>query len=90
MRATPNLGVVNPSLRIAEVVLELRGAVLAGTGTAWRIGGTDPQAHNDPDGPRPVQIEEFELQGVGEQLRLAPCSVTLYAFDLLAPAAGRD
>ncbi|MCU0781926.1 MAG: hypothetical protein MUF04_12605 [Akkermansiaceae bacterium] len=77
------LAVVNPNLTAMEVPLAVTGAKLKGTGTRWQIAGTDPQAYNDPDtAPNRVTIEESPLKGPVGRLTLAPCSVTLIAFDV--------
>ncbi len=77
------LAVVNPNLTAMEVPLAVTGAKLKGTGTRWQIAGTDPQAYNDPDtAPNRVTIEESPLKGPVGRLTLAPCSLTLIAFDV--------
>lgn len=82
-RSKLTLAVVNPSLTAVEVPLAITGAKLKGTGTRWQIAGTDPQAYNDPDtAPNRVAIEEAPLSGPVDRLTLAPCSVTLIAFDV--------
>jgi alpha-L-arabinofuranosidase len=82
-RSKLTLAVVNPSLDAITVPLEIRGAKLKGSGTRWQIAGTDPQAFNDPDSaPTRVQIEESPFAGPLDRLSLAPCSVTLIAFDV--------
>lgn len=81
-RKTLTLGIVNARLEPTTVPLKVIGAQLKGTGTRWQIAGTDPQAYNDPDEPARVIIEEKRLDRVGETLELAPCSVTVFAFDI--------
>ena len=81
-RRTLTLGIVNPTLRSVEVPLELSGARLKGTGTRWQIAGSDPMAFNDPDEPPQVKIEERAVTGLEDQLKLAPCSVTVFALDV--------
>jgi alpha-N-arabinofuranosidase len=75
------LGVVNPTLRAVEVPFAVTGATLKGTGTCWEIAGEDPMAYNDPDEPPRVVIREKPVSGPSGILRLAPCSVTLFALD---------
>lgn len=81
-RKTLTLGIVNARLEPTTVPLKLSGVQLKGTGTRWQIAGADPQAYNDPDEPARVVIEEQRLDRVGETLELAPCSVTVFAFDV--------
>lgn len=78
-RRTLTIAIVNPSTSPQEIALDLRGATLAGTGTRWEIAHPDPLAFNDPDGERPIAIVESKVESLGTSLRVAPCSVTLYA-----------
>lgn len=81
-RRTLTLGVVNASLKPVEAPLKIEGARLTGNGTRWQIAGSDPKAYNDPDtAPHRVAIEEQPVRHLGEHLRLAPCSVTLFALE---------
>jgi alpha-L-arabinofuranosidase len=80
-RRTLTLGVVNPTQQPVQVQLELRGARLKGSGTRWQIANIDPMAFNDPDQPPRVVIEEERLGSLGDQVTLAPCSITLFALD---------
>lgn len=81
-RRTLTLGVVNASLQPVEVPLHIIGTRLKGTGRAWEISGADPRAYNDPDtAPNRVTIQERTVRGIRDRLRLAPCSVTLFALD---------
>jgi hypothetical protein len=64
-----------------QAPLEVSGARIKGSGRLWQIAGTDPKAHNDPDQPPRVVIEERKLTGVREQITVAPCSITLFAFE---------
>ncbi|MBM3878281.1 MAG: alpha-N-arabinofuranosidase [Verrucomicrobia bacterium] len=81
-RKTLTLGVVNASLEAIEIPLTLRGARLAGTGTRWEIAGSDPKAYNDPDQPARVVIAEGAVSGLTDRVTVAPCSVTLFAFEV--------
>ena len=76
------LGVVNPTLKPMEASLAVDGAKLAGRGRLWRIAGEDPMAYNEPGKPPAVEIEESEIQGNMNAVRLAPCSISVYAFDV--------
>jgi alpha-L-arabinofuranosidase len=80
-RKTLTIGIVNATLQTVDLPLELRGVQLKGTGTRWQIAGSDPMAFNDPEESPRVRIEEEAVSGVGERLRLAPCSVTLFALE---------
>ena len=76
------LAVVNPGLAPVEVPLTINGAGLKGTGTRWEIAGSDPQAFNDPDREPVVVIAQSAISGPLETFKLAPCSVTLFSFDV--------
>jgi alpha-N-arabinofuranosidase len=78
---TLTIGMVNGTLTSLEVPVDLTGARLKGTGARWQIAGSDPMAFNDPDEPPRVTIEEEAVTGFDGLLRLAPCSVTVYALD---------
>ena len=81
-RKALTLAVVNPSLRTLEVPLELKGAKLQGTAERWQIAGEDPMAYNDPDQPPKIVIEHSKLEGLRDRVTLAPCSVTMFRFDV--------
>jgi alpha-N-arabinofuranosidase len=85
-RKTLTIAVVNATLTAQSIPLTLKGTRLAGTGIARIIGSTDPMAHNDPDGPRPVQIREQRVEGISDMLPVEACSVTLFTLDVKAPA----
>ena len=76
------IGVVNPTLTSVQVPVELRGATLAGAGRRWQIAGSDPMAYNDPSEPSRVTIEEQALDHLTNELSVAPCSVTVFAFQV--------
>ncbi len=78
-RKTLTLGVVNASLQEQQIPISLTGARLQPAGRRWEIAGTDPQAYNDPDQPPRVAIRESAVQ-LGDTLTVAPCSVTVLAF----------
>ncbi len=75
------VAVVNATTRAMNVPIEVKGAVLSGTGVARWIAG-DPMAFNDPDGARPIEIREGRVEGVSGTLAVEPCSVTLFTLDV--------
>ncbi len=81
-RKTLTLGIVNGSTQELQIPLALQGARLKGTGQRWQIADNDPQAHNDPDQPPKVAIQQQAITGTTDRLTVAPCSVTLFAFDV--------
>jgi len=72
------VGIVNPTMRELKLPLTLKGIQLTGGGRRFEIIGDDPMAYNEPGKPPAVKIEETPVEKVGEELRVAPCSVTLY------------
>ncbi len=80
-RKTLTIGVVNPTKNAVEIPFDLRGAKLSGAGKCWQIADPDPMVYNDPSQPGRLTIEEKALARAGEKLSVAPCSVTLFAFD---------
>ena len=81
-RKTLTVAVVNPTMRELNVSLDVSGVSLAGTGRRWQIGGKDPMAYNEPGKAAAVVVEEDSVSGVGDELPVAGCSVTLYALTL--------
>jgi alpha-L-arabinofuranosidase len=79
---TLTIGIVNATLQSVEVPLDIRGTRLKGTGTRWQIAGSDPMAYNDPEESPRIRIEEETISGLADRLRLAPCSVTLFALEV--------
>jgi alpha-N-arabinofuranosidase len=75
------IAVVNPSTSALKIPLELKGAVLTGKGTERVISGA-PMAYNDPDGPRPVEIRERGVSGIGDSLAVEASSVTLFTLQV--------
>jgi alpha-N-arabinofuranosidase len=80
-RKTLTIGIVNASLKEQQIPLTLEGATLRGVGRRWEIGGTDPQACNDPDQPPRVVIREERVNPGSGTLTVGPCSVTVFAFE---------
>jgi alpha-N-arabinofuranosidase len=81
-RKTLTLGIVNASNKPATIPLTLSGAKLKPAGTRWQIADADPLAFNDPDQPPRVTIQEQPVSNFQGELAVAPCSITLYAFEV--------
>jgi len=79
---TLTIGVVNPTLQALDLPLDLQGATLEGSGQRWQIAGSDPLAFNEPGQTRKVRIEEAAVAKPLDQLKVEPCSVTLFALPL--------
>jgi alpha-N-arabinofuranosidase len=81
------IGVVNPTMDAHDLPLTIQGAEIAGKGTRWQIAGLDPLAYNDPGQPLRVKIEESAVDAAGQQVSVAPCSVTLFALPIKSAAS---
>jgi alpha-L-arabinofuranosidase len=81
-RKTLTISVVNPTLAEIKAPIDLRGAKLKSKGRKWQIAGTDPMAFNHPGEAPRVVIEEQAAAGPLSHLLLAPCSITLFAFEV--------
>lgn len=75
------LGIVNPTLQAQVIPLQIHGAALKKRGMRWQIAGTEPQLFNDPDEPLRVRIEQLPFDGSTDRIEVAPCSVTLVAWE---------
>jgi alpha-N-arabinofuranosidase len=89
-RKALTVGIVNPTMKPAELSLHVAGTMLKSDGAGWQIAGPDPMAHNAPGKEPPVKIESLPpprleplASKVGAQgsLTVAPCSVTLLRFE---------
>jgi alpha-N-arabinofuranosidase len=76
------VAIVNATMEPFEVPLSVEGGKLAGSGRRYQMAGPDPMAYNEPGRPPKVTIEESSLGDVGEKLKVAPCSASIYALDL--------
>jgi alpha-N-arabinofuranosidase len=78
------IGVVNPTMQALDLPLQLTAVSLAGQGQGkrWQIAGPDPMAYNDPGQPPRVAIRGDTVGIPLEQIKVEPCSVTLFALPL--------
>jgi alpha-L-arabinofuranosidase len=76
------IGIVNPTQNEMAIPVELHGARLTGSGTRWEISDPDPMAHNDPDQPDRITIQEQAVSGGLDRVRVPACSVTLLVLDV--------
>jgi alpha-N-arabinofuranosidase len=77
-RKAITIGVVNPTQQEQTIVMDLKGAQLAGTGKLGLIANSDPQAYNDPDEGAQVVIVEKQLSNVTKNLTVPALSASLY------------
>lgn len=79
------VGIVNPTLEPVTLPLAVHGTRLTGSGRRWQIAGSDPMAHNDPDLPPRVVIEESRVAQLTDQITVPACSVTVLELDVQGP-----
>jgi alpha-N-arabinofuranosidase len=72
------IAIVNPAESKYELVVDLQGVKLAGTGKLWLIAHSDPMAYNEPGKEPEVVIEEKSLADVCDKLDVPPLSISLY------------
>ena len=76
------IGVVNTTAQQQKIAMDLKGAILTGTGTVWVIANSDPMAYNEPGKKPNVDIKESKLSGVSNQLTVPGYSINLYKLDV--------
>ncbi len=76
------IGVVNMTTEAQEIPLTLAGAKLVGAGKRYQIAGVDPMAYNDPGQPEKITIQESDVTGISDKLKVAGCSVTLFSLSV--------
>ncbi len=76
------VAVVNATMEPFDVPLDVQGAKLTGTGRLWQIAGPDPMACNEPGKEPNVTIQETPADGISDQLKVAPCSLSIYALNV--------
>ncbi|HUT29678.1 MAG TPA: alpha-L-arabinofuranosidase C-terminal domain-containing protein [Sedimentisphaerales bacterium] len=77
-RKALTIAVVNPTAESREVTIDMKDAGRTGSGKLWQIGGSDPNAYNEPGKAAKVVIEERLLTGSARELGAAPYSVSVY------------
>jgi alpha-N-arabinofuranosidase len=76
------VGIVNPTMEVWQVDLQLTGASITGSGQRWQITGEGPMAFNEPGQEPQVTIEETPVTDIAGQLDVPACSMTLYSLEL--------
>ena len=76
------LSVVNPTTTAIEVSPALTGAIFAGNGTRYHLGGKDEFAHNVPGQPRAVDIVKTDGINPATPLAVPAMSATLFVLPL--------
>jgi alpha-N-arabinofuranosidase len=76
------LSVVNPTTTAIEVSPALTGAIFAGNGTRYHLGGKDEFAHNVPGQPRAVDIVKTDGINPAAPLAVPAMSATLFVLPL--------
>ncbi len=78
-RKALTIAIVNPLPASMKLVIDLKGASLAGTGRLWRITGPNDMAYNEPGKPRQVEIVETPVTSFSDRVEVPPISVSLYS-----------
>ena len=76
------VAIVNSMNSPQNITLNTEAFSLTGTGTLWRIAGTDPMAYNEPGKEPNVAIEELPVNSFGPELAVPPLSVSLFKMQL--------
>ncbi len=77
-RKALTIGVVNPTAKEHELVIDLKGVKITGIGRQWIITGTDPLACNEPGKEPQVVIEEKTIEGLSDKLTVPGLSVSIF------------
>jgi len=77
------VGVVNPSDKEREVPFEVKGFVRSTADLHW-VGGSDPNAYNDPQKPEVFTIKHGTLQA-GQTLKVPPYTAMVARYKRLTP-----
>ncbi|MFW6162778.1 MAG: alpha-L-arabinofuranosidase C-terminal domain-containing protein [Planctomycetota bacterium] len=79
-RAT--IAIVNPTRKAKPLELDIRGGMLATTGTRYLIAGQDPMAYNEPGKPPAVRTVEEPVEGFNPAaITVPPLSISVYVLD---------
>jgi alpha-N-arabinofuranosidase len=72
------VGVVNPTAQEYEIIMDVKGARLAGSGMLGLIAHSDPMIYNEPGNEPNIVIEEKLLINISNTLTVPPLSISLY------------
>jgi alpha-N-arabinofuranosidase len=76
------VGVVNYTKEDKELVINLQGAKLNGSGTLYVISNSDPMAYNEPGKEPDVKIVTEALTSVPEVLKVPALSINIYKLNI--------
>jgi alpha-N-arabinofuranosidase len=74
------VGIVNPTGKERELLMELKGVKVADKATQWVIAGTDPLVCNEPGKEPQVVISEKSVDGLSNELTVPALSVSIFEF----------
>jgi len=74
--------IVNPTENQQQLLLNLKGGQLTGSGQLWLIAHSDPLAYNEPGKEPRVVIEEKPVAGASNKLNVPPLSISIYKLDV--------
>jgi alpha-N-arabinofuranosidase len=77
-RRVMTVGIVNPTDKERELLMELKGVKVADKARQWVITGTDPMACNEPGKEPQVVISEKSIEGLSNKLTVPAISVSIF------------
>jgi len=77
---TLTVAIINPLDESREIDLSVQGYALNGKGSRWTLTGESRWSHNTPGKPRQVDIYQTSFTNGSSRVKVAPLSVTLFAF----------
>jgi alpha-N-arabinofuranosidase len=77
-RRAMTVGIVNPTDKERELLMELKGVKIADKATQWVITGADPMACNIPGKEPGVVIAEKTIEGLSNKLSVPALSVSIF------------
>jgi len=72
------IGIVNPTAKQRQLVIDLKGIKIGTNAKQWVITGTDPMAFNEPGKTPQVVIAENKVEGLTGKLTVPGYSVSIY------------
>jgi len=82
-RKAITIGIVNPTKTEYDLVLNLKGATVKGTGQLFQIAGSNPLVYNQPGKKPNVVIEQKQLTDISNKLSVPPLSINLYKLNIM-------
>jgi alpha-N-arabinofuranosidase len=81
-RKKVTVGVVNPTDKECEILIELKDKIVADKGKQWLMSGTDPLLYNEPGKDPKVFISEKTVLGLSKALTVPGYSVSIFELEI--------